>query len=230
MPPDFYPDHVRYIISPMIPFLVGLFRFKKMDPAYHSLIFIFGAATVAEIFRFLMLNEYYTGSNDPFFLTFIGYNFYVLTIGLLYTNLFYQWGIFEHRKWIYKWLMAALPLVWITDHFIFAGNRIHGQTIAYRLFYAFLLCLFAIQQINRLLVTERRSLLKNPSFLVCFCILFFFLPYIISEGIFLFKPKVSIEFFKGVFFFRALANPINYVIFTLAVLWIPPKKNFIQLF
>jgi hypothetical protein len=29
--------------------------------------------------------------------------------------------------------------------------------------------------------------------------------------------------------FRTIANPINYIIFTLAVLWIPPKKNFIQL-
>lgn len=229
MPPDFYLTYLPHIGSPLIPFIAGLIRFKKMDPAYHSLIYVFGAAVLAECTRFILVYHYYTRNQEDIYRSYIGYNLYVLAIGLLYTHLFFKWGLFEKRVWLFRLLMLLLPLVWVVEHFIMKGNQVHAQTMIYRLFYAFLLCLYAIQQINRLLVTKRGNLLKNASFLVCFCILFFFLPYIITEGIFLFNPKVSLSFVEAVFFFRSIANPINYIIFTLAVLWIPPKKNFIQL-
>ena len=229
MPPDFYQSQLLKVVLPLIPFVIGLIRFKKMDPAYHSLIYIFGAAALAECTRFILLYHFYTRNQEDIYRSYAGYNLYVLAIGLLYTRLYFKWGIFGKRVWLFYLLMVSLPLVWIFEHFLLRGNQVHAQTMVYRLFYAFLLCLYAIQQINRLLVNERGSLLKSASFLVCFCILFFFLPYIITEGIFLFNPKVSLQFEDAVFFFRSIANPINYIIFTLAVLWIPPKKNFIQL-
>jgi len=229
MPPDFYQSQLLKVVLPLIPFVIGLIRFKKMDPAYYSLIYIFGAAALAESTRFILLYHFYTRNQEDIYRSYAGYNLYVLAIGLLYTRLYFKWGIFGKRVWLFYLLMVSLPLVWIFEHFLLRGNQIHAQTMVYRLFYAFLLCLYAIQQINRLLVNERGSLLKSASFLVCFCILFFFLPYIITEGIFLFNPKVSLQFEDAVFFFRSIANPINYIIFTLAVLWIPPKKNFIQL-
>lgn len=229
MPPDFYQSFTIPVVSPLVPFIAGLIRFKKMDPAYHSLIYVFGAAVIAESTRFILVYNFYTRNQEDIYRSYIGYNLYVLAIGLLFTHLFYNLGIFKDRVWLYRLMMVALPLVWVCDHFIVKGIQIHAQTIVYRLFYAFFLCLYAIQQINRLLVTERGSLLRNASFLICFCILFFFLPYIISEGIFLFNPKVSRIFGEAVFSFRSIAIPINYIIFTVAVLWIPPKKNFIQL-
>jgi len=229
MPPDFYQTQLLRVVLPLIPFVTGLTRFKKMDPAYYSLVFIFGAATIAEFARFVMIYLYYTRNQEEIFRSYIGYNIYVLAIGLLYTHLFFKWGNFGKQVWLYRALMISLPLVWTLEHFVVYGNQVHAQTMVYRLYYAFLLCLYAIQHINRLLVSERGSLLRNASFLVCFCILFFFLPYIITEGIFLFKPKVSLQFGDAVFLFRSIANPINYLIFTIAVLWIPPKKNFIQL-
>ncbi len=229
MPPYFVELHIGYIVAPLVPLIAGLSRLKKMDPAFHSLIYIFGAAVVAEIIRFINLYTYYINNQEDNYRSFIGYNFYVLIIGLLYTHFFFKLGLFKKREWLYKVMLIALPLLWIFDHFVIHGYSIHKPTIIYRLFYAFFLCLYAVQQINKLLVTERGNLLTNPAFLVCFCLLFFFLPYIISEGIFLFNPKVSDSFAKAVFLFRSYANPINYLIFTVAMLWIPPKKNFIQL-
>jgi hypothetical protein len=229
MPPDFYQMQLLRLFSPLLPFVAGLFRFRKMDPAYHSLIFVFGAAALAEGTRFFLLYHYYTRNQEDIFRSYAGYNFYVLAIGLLYTHLFFKWGIFGKRIWLYQLLMVALPLVWFFEHFLIKGVQIHEQTMIYRLFYAFLLCLYAIQHINRLLANERGNLIKTSSFLVCFGLLFFFLPYIITEGIFLFNPKVSSTFESTVFSFRSIANPINYIIFTIAVLWIPPKKKFIQL-
>jgi hypothetical protein len=208
MPPDFYQTQLFRVLLPLLPFITGLIRFKKMDPAYHSLVYIFGAAALAECTRFILLYHYYTRNQEDIFRSYIGYNLYVLAIGLLYTHLFFKWGLFEKRVWAFRLLMMALPLVWVLEHFVVKGNQLHAQTIVYRLFYAFLLCLYAIQQINLLLVTERGSLLRNTSFMVCFCILFFFLPYIISEGIFLFNPKVSLPFGEAVFLFRTGAYQI----------------------
>jgi hypothetical protein len=61
------------------------------------------------------------------------------------------------------------------------------------------------------------------------CLLVFFSLYILNEGFVLFGPQTSMEFLKSFFKFRQWLNPFLYLIFTVAVIWIPPKKPFIQL-
>jgi hypothetical protein len=208
---------IANVVMPFVPFVAGLFRYKKMDPDYRSMVFIFGFAFIAEALRATRVLNYYGQLGLPFPLSFIEYNLYILAIGLLYTH------------FLYILISVVLFIFWFWDHFIFRGNRIHELTKEYRLFYAFLLCLMAIQQINRLVVAERQHLLKNSSFLICCCLLFFFLPYIISEGIFLFAKDYSLSFANAVGLFRRWSNLLVYLTFTIAVLWIPQKKNFIRL-
>jgi hypothetical protein len=72
-------------------------------------------------------------------------------------------------------------------------------------------------------------LLKNPRFIICIGVLLFFVLYIIQESVGLFAPKISKDFFKAIFIIRSRISTFIYLLFFLAILWIPTKKPFIQL-
>jgi len=212
-----------------MPFTVGVIRWKKIDPRYYPVILVFGAATLAELYRSIQLMNYYGQYGLPIGFSLEGYNLYVLCISILYTLFFNNMGLFEKYKKLPNIIIFTFIITWIADHFILRGNQIHNPTKYFRLFYSLVLSLFSIQQINRLIVHEKKNIVRNSSFLICCWLLFFFLPYIITEGVFLFNPKVSGNFYESVYLVRGWTNHIIYLIFTLAVLWIPPKKPFIQL-
>ncbi|HSK13339.1 MAG TPA: hypothetical protein VK907_08990 [Phnomibacter sp.] len=217
-------------LCPFIPFILGLFRIRRMDPAYFPFVVVLGCATLAESVRFIQLSNYYAEWGMGIGLTPIPYNIYVLAIGLSYTLLFFNWGLYRGNKKLLTITLVLLALVWGVDHFLVPGHSIHGFTRWYRLLYSTLICLFSIHHINKLIVTERNTLLKNSSFLICVGILLFFMVYIVNEGILLFDLKTTRQFLESINMVRKGLNFVVYlVIFTLAVLWIPPKKPFIQL-
>lgn len=216
-------------LEPLVPFLVGLFYWRKMPAAWHLLVAVFGCAFLVEFFRFFQLLNYYAKLNLPWGLSVLGYNLYVLAISILYTLLFEKWGLFTRYKKLPGLIILLFVIIWILDHFVWMGYRIHDSTKIFRIFYSFFLSIFAIQQINHLVVNEKGKLLKNSIFLVCLCLLFFFVPYIITEAVFLIRRGNSFEFTQAIYLFRIITNPVIYFIFTLAVLWTPQKKHFIQL-
>jgi hypothetical protein len=220
---------VLNFVLPGIPFWIGVFRWKKIDERYYPIIVIMGVAFFNELFRFFQLFNYVAKLGWPLGLSLMGYNLYVLIISILYVMLFRNMGVFAKRKTLMRVILTSFVLFWVTDHFLIPEHSIHGTTKYFRIFYSFVLSLLAIQKINMLLVTEKRNLLRNPAFLICICMLFYFLPYIITECITLLIKTVTIDFQQAVYKYRKIANIVIYLIYTLAVIWIPPKRQFIQL-
>jgi hypothetical protein len=188
-----------------------------------------GAALTVEIFRVIQLYNFYADAGWPVGLSLLGYNLYVLFISIAYTLLFKNFGLFGKYKKLPVVIIFSFVVIWVIEHLIIKGFQIHSKTTYFRLCYATVLCIYAIQQINVLIVTEKRTLIKNSSFLICMGLLFFFIPYIITEGIFLFNSRPSLDFGNAVSLLRKWTNVLMYLNFTLAILWIPPKKPFIQL-
>lgn len=222
-------SYLSNFLYPGIAFFTGIFRWKKIDSAYKPLILIMGCAFFNELFRFSQRINYAYEFGWPIGFSLISYNLYVLAISILYLVLFKNLGVFQKNGRLFYLLIIVFVITWTVDHFFIPGNSIFGATKYFRIFYSFILCLIAIQKINMLLVVERKTLVKNSAFLVCMAILFFFLPYIVTECVTLFVRKPSIAYLEAVYQFRKISIPFIYFIYTLAVLWIPPKKPFIQL-
>lgn len=220
---------IANVLYPGIAFTAGLFRWNRIDGSYKPLLLILGSAFLAELFRLIQGLNYSYKLGLPIGFSPIGYNLYVLAISILYLLLFYNHGIFRRKKWLFNLLIFVFVGFWAIDHFIIPGNSIFGFTKYFRVFYSFTICLLAIQWINMLLVSARKSLLKNSSFLICIAILFFFLPYVLTECVTFFIKDYSFDYLNAVFRFRKFSLPVIYFIYTLAVLWMPPKKPFIQL-
>ena len=216
-------------LLPGIPFWIGVFRWKRIDERFYPIIAIMGVAFVNELFRFFQLLNYVGKLGWSLGLSLMGYNLYVLIISFLYVILFKNLGVFTNRKKLFQIILAVFFIFWLTDHFLLPGHSIHGTTKFFRIFYSFILSLLAIQKINILIVTEKKSLINNPAFLICICMLFYFLPYIVTECITLLIKSTTLEFQKAVYKFRKISNIVIYLIYTLAVIWIPPKRQFIQL-
>ncbi len=217
------------LFLPLLPFIAGLVRWNKMDPGYKPLILIFGCAYLAEQYRFLQVINFNYKLGWPLPLSFLGYNLYILIISILYPIWFSKQGDFRKYPWILYLLIFLMVAGWTTDHFFIPGNDLFKPTKYFRIFYSFILCMLAIQHLNILLVTERKSLLKNSSFLVCIAILLFFLPYVLTESATFFIYNTSKSFSDSVYNYRRISLFFIYTIYTLAVLWAPPKKKFIQL-
>jgi hypothetical protein len=213
----------------LVPFSVGVFRWRKMNSLYRPLIFILAFGIIVEVIRAFQLYNYYANAGWSISISLLGYNLYVLFISIAYTILFNNFGLFGSYKRLPYFIIALFIIIWILEHLVINGFQIHSKTTYFRLCYSTILCIYAIQQINVLIVSEKRVILKNPLFLICIGLLFFFVPYIISEGVFLFYSRPSLDFGTAVSFLRKWTSLLMYLIFTLALLWIPPKKPFIQL-
>ncbi|MCU0403038.1 MAG: hypothetical protein MUE99_00685 [Chitinophagaceae bacterium] len=225
----YYLSLVVNFVMPGIPFFIGLYRWRRLDERYLPIVAIMGTAFVNELFRCLQLLNYGLKLGWPLDLSLIGYNLYVLIISLLFLILFKNLGVFGTKKGLFRLIFGLFVVVWFLDHFILKGHSIHGITKFFRIFYSFVLSLIAIQKINNLVVTEKNTLFKNPAFLICICMLSFFMPYIITECIMLFIKSTSPVFQRSVYNYRKISNIVIYLIYLLAIIWIPPKRQFIQL-
>jgi hypothetical protein len=152
-----------------------------------------------------------------------------LFISILFAKFFHNLGQLRFFPKLLHLLITIFILLWVFDHFIMPGNNIHYPSKLFRLSYSFVLCILSIQHINTLLIQERGLLVKNSSFLICLGILIFFIPYIITEGIFLFLGKTSPSFLDSVYNMRRITIILMNLIYIFAVIWIPQKKRFIQL-
>ncbi len=221
--------YLSAFLFPSIPFFVGLNRWKRIDHVYKPLILMMGVAFFNEVFRFIQVMNSIYKLELPIGLSYISYNLYIIFISILFLKLFKNFRVFDHFKGVYILLIVVFLVFWIIDHFFIPGNTIFNPTKYFRIFYSFILCLLAVQKLNMLLVTERKSLIKNSAFWVCIAVLFFFLPYIIIESVTLNVASNSLQYSNAIFLFRKISSPIYYLIYTLAILWIPQKKQYIQL-
>jgi hypothetical protein len=208
----------NFLLSIMIaiPAIIGLVRYRTMNPLFHPFVWICCALTLNETVKFILIQN---GINSL-----ISYNIALPIICCLYILQFKKWGLFAGRE---KWLLVLIPallILWVADHFLINGIKIHSRTYYFRVCYSLLLVLMSVNTINQLIVSEKHSLLLNSSFLICACLVIYYTYRILVDAFSL--NKMSPEFLGQLGNFnRYLLIGLN-LIFVLAALWIPRKKNF----
>jgi hypothetical protein len=199
-----------------IPAIIGLVRYKKMDPTYHPFIWICCALTLNETIRYILIqNKVYT---------FTSYNIALPIICFLYIYQFKRWGLFRHRARLPLIIAGLMLTIWVADHFLINGNLLKTRTYYFRVCYSLLLVLMSVSTINHLIVSEKKNLLLNPKFLICICLMVYYTYRILVDAFSL--NNMSEAFLRQLGDFnRYLLIGLN-LIFALAALWIPRKKNF----
>lgn len=148
----------------------------------------------------------------------------------IYVLLEYALIIYQFRRWdnltagAGAFFVAAGLAVWVADNFFI--NSIHSRSSISRIGYSFIIILFSINEINRLIVFERRSLLKNPVFLICFTFLVYYSYKAFAEVFIAFNLSLSREVYAHIALTVTVINFISNILYTIAVLCIPPKLEF----
>lgn len=197
--------------------IIGLVRFRKINPTYRPFIFICILGLCNEILSLVMLRLYRTNA--------VNANIYVWLEFILFLWQFRLWGSLNKKSWHFPLLVSLLTLVWIYDNLVW--NQLTSFNSLFRICYSFCLIFLSIDQINSLLVRSRGSVLRNSRFLICIGIIIFYSYKATIEVFYLLKLNFSNSFYDNIAIILTLVNLFVNLVYTLAVIWIPRKQKFI---
>lgn len=197
--------------------IIGWVRFRKTDPAFTPFILLLTVGFVTELVSILLITYGYSNA--------IPYNLYVLTEALLLLWLFYNWGLFPSRKWIFHSLYPVLVLTWACEWLM------RWSSTAFLSYYiivaAVCIVLLSIHQLSILFYHEPEPLYKHPIFLICLALLVYFTYTILVEVFWIYGLNGSSSFRIQIYQLFAYINLFANLLFILATLWIPMKSDYI---
>jgi hypothetical protein len=206
-------DIISYSI--LIAAGIGIWRYHKITSDDRPFYFIVWLAFINEILNDIFAHIF--GSSV------INCNIYVLLEALLFCWLFFKWGVGFKSRTVFIYLQLSIVIFWIWDSLIY--NRITDFSSFFRIFSSFILVFLAIDQIIRLIVTERSNLLKNSRFLISVGVVIFF-SYRALYEVFYLNKSFSNTFYHRINMIMYGVNFLVNIIFAFAALWVPTRQKF----
>lgn len=154
-------------------------------------------------------------------------NIYVLFEFITLLGLFYQWSSKRNLAVFYA-ILASGVVIWVVDNFFFSTIRITNSY--FRIYYAAVLILCSINQLNKVIFSETGNLFLNAQFLICITFIIYYSYRVFIETLFIFQFSMSNGFLEDVFMIMKIVNFFSHLILTLAVLCIPAKQEFTSRF
>ena len=209
-----------FALSILIAAVIALVRFKDMDSMYFPFILLVWIASVNEILSVVLLNLK--------FQTLINNNIYVLCESLTILWFFKKTGTVLTGKRVFLLLGLSFIVFWISENFIM--GRITQISSYFRIYYSFVVVILSITTVNHLIVTASKTLLKMPVFLISIGFIIYFTYKILVEAFWVYGLNNSMKFQQNVYAILMYLNLFVNILYALAVLWIPRKREYILLF
>ena len=200
----------------VIPVIIGLVRFSKINKSYYPFIYCICLGLINEIISLcLVVNGYYNTVN---------YNIYMLLESILLLWQFKNWGLFQRYKFVFPVMVTILTSVWILENFIIF--KITRYSSYFQITYSFMISLMSINIINKLIVTERKMLVKNSIFILCVSFVMFYTFSVLSESFWIYGVDGNKDLSENIQTISILTNFIAILLYTVAILWMPSKQKF----
>jgi hypothetical protein len=197
--------------------LIGIIRFHRILEGYKPFIYFLIIAFLNEVMSQVLSKA--LGSNA------IGSNIYVLIEFLILLLLFRNWGYHTRKDRFYIIIGVIVSAIWILDSVIF--HPLTKFNSIYRIVYSFVLIFLSIDEINFIIVSERRNVLKNSRFIICSVFIFFFSYKALVETFFLIEAPFSNDFYRHLVVISTFINLLANLTFILATSWMPTKQRFL---
>ncbi len=165
---------INFILSQaiVIPIIMALIRIKKIDKIYYPLLILLLIGLLSELASFICINVFKT--NAPVI------KIYSLVECCIILYQLYLWKNGARYRPMFVMLGLVCVIFWIVETIVF--KNINTFSPYFRVFYAFIIVLLSINQINAMMFYQNVSLLKNPVFIICLAFIIFFLYQIIYEA------------------------------------------------
>lgn len=160
--------------------------------------------------------------------TAVNNNVYVLLEALLITYFFRQTRLLIFHRWVYLGLYISFGAFWAVENLVI-GN-LYSISSYFRIFYSLIVVLLSIELVNTLAFEEKKSLLRNPLFLIGIAFIVFYTFKMLVEAFWIYRLTSSLYFLKALFIIVVGLNFIVNFVFFLVVLWIPKRQESILLY
>src|SRR5581483_4680569 len=139
-------EAVHFILSLSIIFalIIGIVRFRKVDPAYYPFFYDVAAAFVIEIVVQLLMQG---GHN---FAVVASLNVYSFIDFFLFAWLFHNWRLFNRSRKTFISIIASFFVAWVIITF-FIGS-VTTSNYYFRILYSFTLIFFSVSTFNKVVV------------------------------------------------------------------------------
>jgi hypothetical protein len=201
--------------------IIGIVRWRIIDVTYYP--FIYNIVVV-------LLVEIINGTHAYSVATVELLNIFSIIDFCLFAWLFHNWGLFNrNKKWFLVTIVAAIA-VWLYITFFATGfSKINNPFL---LIYSAALIIFSVTTFNKIVVQERKNIFTNAKFWICIGIIIFYSFFIVtratdmSAGLFL---TISQPFLRSLQKINNYSNVLVNLLYAVAVIWIPKKKNITNL-
>ena len=156
----------------IIPIIVALIRFKKIGKVYYPFLLLLLIGLLSELANRICINAFKT--NAPVI------KIYSLVECCIILYQLYLWKNSSKYTRGFAILMAVCFIFWVVEVIVF--KNINTFSPYFRVFYAFVIILLCINQINSMMFYQKVNLLKNPVFIICLAFIILFLYQIILEA------------------------------------------------
>lgn len=199
----------------VVPAIIGLVRFSKIHQAYYPFIFCIWLGLINETIGTIVISLGYYNI--------INFNIYLLIESILITWQFKNWNLFQKRKIVFPAIISGLIIFWTINTAI---TNMKDFNSYFMIGYSFLISIMSISVFNRLIITERKSLIKNPVFIICVAYVIFYTSNVLSESFWLYSFKNIDSFALGMNSMSMITNFFTIILYTFAILWMPKKQKF----
>lgn len=210
--------NVLFSLTIGIGAIIGWVRFHKTDPAFVPFICLLTVGLINEITGIGIAKAGYSNA--------ITFNLYSLAESLLITWQFKRWGLFEKEIKFYYVLQASYIAGWTAEYILKDESRLFNSYFI--IIHSVIIVLMSISQINRMLFSVSRYLLKEPVFLICMGMSIYFTYAVLVEAFWVYGLNQSVLFRLGIYEILSYINLFTNLIFAIASLCIPLKKQYIM--
>ena len=200
--------------SILLPFLAGLIRFNKINRSYYPFLLLIFLGVVNEVVSIISIS--YVGNSV------IPINIYCLFAALLIVWQFEKWQLFNSK--LSRRIMLVFLAVWLIEVIFIAGtDRFCSYFI---ILTSFIITLLSIFMINRLIISERRNLVKNSMFIISVGFVIFFAYSLLVECLIMNSSATYFLFRVRIFQIFDITNLFTNLLYTLAIIWMPTRLRF----
>lgn len=195
--------------------IAGIVKFKRISSDYYPFLIITWFGLLNELISIAFV---YSFRNNA-----INANLFVLIEYLLLLLQFYKWNENICKNY---YLLAFLGfIIWVLDNLII--SHIDHNNSLFRIFYSLIIVLLSINQINKIIIYEKGPLFKNAMFIICSTFLFYYGCKAFVESFNIIHFALSKIFLWNLYIMLYFVNVISNLLYAIAILCIPTKREFI---
>jgi hypothetical protein len=205
-----------FSLSIAISAIIGWIRFKKIEPAFFPFLCLLWLGMVNETLSITLAMSGHSNACN--------YNVFSLVEALLVTWQFRRWNLFSHR-FFYPVMQLVLIMSWLFINFIL--GHIYVFNSWFFILHAILIVVLSINMMNRVIFEDPGNIFRNPVFLISMGLIIYFTYSILVEVFWLYGLNKSREFRINIYAILAYINLFTNLMFALATIWMPLKRQFI---